>query len=253
MINSINKYDLNCDVFSVYDYDGLSITELLSVFFTKINECIDLTNTNETLVNWLVDSGLSENVSNKINSMVVDGTIKNLLNVDKIANIEDKINNLILGATGDGNNAEVVASRGSYNLLNERIDAMSNSINLLVNNKNVFKDRTLQSVSSWTSTNDNIVLVEGTNFSNALYVNNSKKTSIFQDIAALQMGDYNFSLKCYGDGVNENLYATVSLVGYPTSVSSNGTVIHSENNFKIWDYTIGRNLQYNTFKFTLST
>ena len=35
-INEIKPQDLNCNVFDVYSYDGLSMQELLCQFFTKI-------------------------------------------------------------------------------------------------------------------------------------------------------------------------------------------------------------------------
>ena len=40
-IEQLKKKDLNCNIFSVYDYDGLTITELLCQFFTKITQIIN--------------------------------------------------------------------------------------------------------------------------------------------------------------------------------------------------------------------
>lgn len=61
-------------------------------------------------------------------------------------NIQRQINNLVLGAVGSGNNAEVVQARGNYTLLNERLMAVDNFNNkieqsiLYINNyKNIFK------------------------------------------------------------------------------------------------------------------
>ena len=36
-IKELKPTDLNCNVFNVYDYNGLSMQELLCQFFTKIN------------------------------------------------------------------------------------------------------------------------------------------------------------------------------------------------------------------------
>lgn len=39
-----------------------------------------------------------------------------------IQSVQQQVNNLVLGAVGDGNNAEVVQARGGYNTLNDRMD-----------------------------------------------------------------------------------------------------------------------------------
>ena len=43
-LSELKPTDLNCNVFDVYSYDGLSMQELLCQFFTKINECIKVSN-----------------------------------------------------------------------------------------------------------------------------------------------------------------------------------------------------------------
>ena len=43
-INELKPYDLNCNIFDVYSYNGLSMQDLLCQFFTKINECIKTSN-----------------------------------------------------------------------------------------------------------------------------------------------------------------------------------------------------------------
>lgn len=55
----------------------------------------------------------------KLNSLenYDDTTVKT-----NIQNVQQQVNNLVLGAVGDENNPEVVQSRGQYSLLNERLD-----------------------------------------------------------------------------------------------------------------------------------
>lgn len=48
-----------------------------------------------------------------------------------IQNVQQQVNNLVLGAVGDGNNAEVVQARGGFNLLNNRL---ASNEKLLYNN-----------------------------------------------------------------------------------------------------------------------
>ena len=42
--------------------------------------------------------------------------------------IQQQVNNLVLGAVGDGNNAEVVQARGDKTTLNDRMDYFDNNI-----------------------------------------------------------------------------------------------------------------------------
>lgn len=67
---------------------------------------------------------------NEVNSQCKDianenTEIKNTMNI-KTDNIQQQVNNLVLGAVGDGNNAEVVQARGDYNVLGERLNAIQN-------------------------------------------------------------------------------------------------------------------------------
>lgn len=119
-LEELKPYQLNCNVFDVYSYDGLSMQDLLCQFFTKINECVDVSNGTLDLANWLVNEGLSEEVAKKLVIWLEDGTLENIINVnlfsslnDKITNIKNDLNKLtnyktddinvkMLGAKGDG-------------------------------------------------------------------------------------------------------------------------------------------------------
>ena len=56
----------------------------------------------------------------------VSTQIKEKANKSTTDNIQQQVNNLVLGAVGDGNNAEVVQARGEYATLNDRLDNMEN-------------------------------------------------------------------------------------------------------------------------------
>lgn len=92
-INTIKRHDLNCNVFDVYSYDGLSMQELLCQFFTKINECIDTSNKTIDLAQWLVNEGLRQEVVNKLMLWLNDGTISNLINTTIFNELNNKIDN----------------------------------------------------------------------------------------------------------------------------------------------------------------
>ena len=55
------------------------------------------------------------------NKQEVDSQIKDKANKATIDDIQQQVNNLVLGAVGDGNNAEVVQARSNYATLNDRI------------------------------------------------------------------------------------------------------------------------------------
>lgn len=79
----------------------------------------------------------------------VDTQFKDSINTkaDKATteNLQTQVNNLVLGAVGDGNNAEVVQARGNYPVLNNRLDEylnyvkglIKNSMNLILNTSEI--------------------------------------------------------------------------------------------------------------------
>ena len=79
-IEQLQHNDLNCNIFSVYDYKGFTIQELLCEFFKKINECVDLSNESLNLLNWLKGQGLREEVVNLLIQWLQDGTLSNVIN-----------------------------------------------------------------------------------------------------------------------------------------------------------------------------
>lgn len=87
-----SNYPLNYEIFSVYDYSEESIQEVLCKFFTKINECVDQSNDMYELADWLVNEGLSIEVTKKLDMWLADGTLGNLINKVLLKEINDKIN-----------------------------------------------------------------------------------------------------------------------------------------------------------------
>ena len=93
-LSELKSVDLNCNVFDVYTYDGLSMQELLCQFFTKINECIKVSNETIDLASWLVNEGLKIEVVNKLMLWLEDGTLENLINVNLFNTLNNKIDNI---------------------------------------------------------------------------------------------------------------------------------------------------------------
>lgn len=100
-LEELKPHQLNCNVFDVYSYNGLTMQDLLCQFFTKINECINVSNETIDLAKWLVNEGLEIEVVKKLMVWLEDGTLENVINVnlfktlnDKISQNENKIDNV---------------------------------------------------------------------------------------------------------------------------------------------------------------
>ena len=91
-LEELKPYQLNCNVFDVYSYNGLTMQDLLCQFFTKINECIKISNEVIDLVKWLVNEGLALEVAKKLQQWLEDGTLAELINEVIFKELNDKIN-----------------------------------------------------------------------------------------------------------------------------------------------------------------
>lgn len=98
-LKELKPQQLNCNVFDVYSYNGLTMQDLLCQFFTTINECVKSTNEVIDLTDWLVSVGLEEEVVKKLMELIKDGTIENLINDNLFNNLNNKINEVATKGT----------------------------------------------------------------------------------------------------------------------------------------------------------
>ena len=89
MIEHLRPQDLNCNVFSIddYDYEDMTIQELLNTFFTKINECISTSNNALDFVKWVKEVGLSDKVTEILNSWLAGGQLGTLITTEVLTDI----------------------------------------------------------------------------------------------------------------------------------------------------------------------
>ena len=153
-LDLLRPQDLNCNVFSVYEYDGYTIQELLCEFFNKINECVDISNATFKLAEWLVSVGLKQEVAITLNKWLEDGTLADIITKEvlgefdkRISNIENTVQVISVknyGAKGDGvtddtkaisdcfeycveNNKTMFIPNGTY-ILNKQLKKSNNPI-----------------------------------------------------------------------------------------------------------------------------
>lgn len=114
-LKELKPQQLNCNVFDVYSYNGLTMQDLLCQFFTTINECVKSTNEVIDLTDWLVNIGLEEEVVKKLMVLIEDGTVEKLINVNLFNTLNDKINEQL----------NTKASKDEINIERKRIDLLT--------------------------------------------------------------------------------------------------------------------------------
>ena len=122
MIKHLKGLEIN----SIYDFDNaFSINELLCKFWEKIEEAINISNESIDILNWIKEQALPDVVQVLLNQLVADGSIEQMLNVDKIEEVKQLVNNKY---------AEMLAKHDNEVLtLNNRVDNTKTTLNKLEN------------------------------------------------------------------------------------------------------------------------
>lgn len=126
-LEQIKPYQLNCNVFSVYDFpDTYSMQELLNKFFDTINNCVELCNNVLDLAKWLVTIGLEQEVAKKLQQWLEDGTLARIINEELFADlnkkIDDNFNTLDGKITENKNSIGKINKWIQYNALDYGLD-----------------------------------------------------------------------------------------------------------------------------------
>lgn len=148
-----------------------------------------------TTVNKDVKGAINEvnaqykDIANKTITTDERNKLTNLENYDdtsikaNIQNVQQQVNNLVLGAVGDGNNAEVVQARSNYSTLNDRI------------NNNESKDKDILTFLGFSWKSGYLIDVSGHELQNT---NNDTKVTDFID--------FEENIKVYFSSINDNQY-----------------------------------------------
>lgn len=110
-----------------------TITDAITELRELSVEIADTVQNNQDLIN-------NNQAATKQDIANVTSDLEEKASKETTKNIQTQVNNLVLGAVGDGNNAEVVQARGSYTLLNERLNKMADGTGLMTNIENLVDD-----------------------------------------------------------------------------------------------------------------
>lgn len=94
-LEDLKPQHLNCNVFDVYSYNGLTMQDLLCQFFTKINECVQVSNNTIDLTKELIEIGLPNEVAKQLSVWINDGTFEEMINSTLLENINNKVDDFI--------------------------------------------------------------------------------------------------------------------------------------------------------------
>lgn len=157
-IDLIKDLDLNCNIFKVADYKGYTELEILNIFFTKINELIESQNKVINIADYLVNNGLKQEVANRIEIMLKDGTLIDVIGEEllssinaKVSTLQEEINNINLKIDGIEDNCNTNIST-LENKINRKIEEITENCNT-TKEKIVSLENKIISVSSKTEDN----------------------------------------------------------------------------------------------------
>lgn len=105
----------------VYDFSEMTNEELRCKFFQKLEECIEVCNSVSDIMDWVKNEGLPKEINVILNAWLEDGTLENLININKIDELRTE-----LMAQVESVNQSV---NTNINQLNSDMDAFKNELN----------------------------------------------------------------------------------------------------------------------------
>lgn len=240
-------------------YDDTKIKTDINIIKTDLGT-EELTTTNKTVkgavnevaaqYNNIAKQTITTEERTKLNSLnnYDDTTVKT-----NIQNVQQQVNNLVLGAVGDGNNAEVVQARGNYTVLNDRFDSIENDLYLTetLNSNNCigFNDST-QPI---TANGVTLTVRNGAFELNGTATANTELNILsLQKSPMLEAAQYTFKVeKISGNTIPDNqslkvYYTSNKMFDVTETLSATVTFSEVQNRLK---FRIVTGVQYNNYKF----
>ena len=126
----------------VYDLEDYTQLEINSKLIQKIDEVIDECNNAFEFVEWLKEQGVPDEVQTIINTMLEDGTLENLINIEKLNQFKTELTNNINQLTTKTENKVNQMNTTMNNRINETVELVNQSKTELYNLMNNFEDQT---------------------------------------------------------------------------------------------------------------
>ena len=105
----------------VYDFSEMTNEELRCKFFQKLQECIDLCNNSNDILEWIKNEALDEKVKEMLTMWLEDGTLEKLININKINELRSELTEQVGTIRQNVNDA--------VNELNNDMNTFKNTIN----------------------------------------------------------------------------------------------------------------------------
>ena len=116
----------------VYDFSEMTNEELRCKFFQKLEECIEVCNSVSDIMDWLKNEGVNEKVTEILNLWLEDGTLENLININKINELRTELTEQVETINQNVNDAvdELNNDINTFkNDLNSKMDTLENEVN----------------------------------------------------------------------------------------------------------------------------
>ena len=116
---------------SVYGFNDYTLNELICKLVQKMDEVITQSNESFNFLDWLKDQGVPKEIQNIMNTMIEDGTLEKLINIDKINSLKTELSNKINEINLQMDNITYLAPvSNDVTILQEFIDSLPNNVNL---------------------------------------------------------------------------------------------------------------------------
>lgn len=110
----------------VYDFTCYSEEELRCKFIQKLEECICVCNSVSDIYNWIKEQGLTDEVKKMFDEVIADGTIAEIINIDKYNTLENTLTTKITALETKHDN--------SISTLTTTVNGLTTTINQTVEN-----------------------------------------------------------------------------------------------------------------------
>ena len=196
MIKHLKGLEIN----TIYDFDNaFSINELLCKFWEKIEETINISNECIDILNWIKEQGLPSEVQTLMNQLVADGTIEQIINVNKIEELRTLINKKITDVSSQLDNIVYLKESDIGYVNSEKIqNKLDSNTNVMIKSKN--NDEYIIKNTIEVDSNDSIILDNNTVLKNASLSNMIRKKDSVDRLQNVKLtgGIYNYANQSSG-------------------------------------------------------